>query len=186
MDCSLPRSSVHGILQTRILEWAAIPFSRGSSQPRDWTWVFCIAGRFFTIWTTREVQINWKWLNDWNTYSHANVHASEPQPRSGKNPSVYQEMNDKTWWMYAMEQSSAIKRNGVLTQTAGWSLKLSCWDKSDTEHGHCVTHTHECSDGHVHGDGGRAEVSGCWGRGESGAMPPGHRAFVWGFRKLQK
>ena len=39
---------VHGILQARILEWAAFPFSRGSSQPRDQTQVSCIAGRFFT------------------------------------------------------------------------------------------------------------------------------------------
>ena len=49
MDCSPPGSSVHGILQERILEWVAIPFSRGSSWPRDQTWVSCIAGRFFTI-----------------------------------------------------------------------------------------------------------------------------------------
>ena len=49
MDCSLPGSSVHGILQARILEWVAIPFSRGSSQPKDQAWVSCIAGRFFTI-----------------------------------------------------------------------------------------------------------------------------------------
>ena len=48
MDCSLPGSSVHGILQARILEWVAIPFSRGSSQPRDRTQVSCIAGEFFT------------------------------------------------------------------------------------------------------------------------------------------
>ena len=48
MDCNLPGSSVHGILQARILEWVAIPFSRGSSQPRDRTHVSCIAGRFFT------------------------------------------------------------------------------------------------------------------------------------------
>ena len=41
-------SSVHGIPQARILEWVAIPFSRGSSEPRDGTWVFCIAGRIFT------------------------------------------------------------------------------------------------------------------------------------------
>ena len=54
MDYSLPGSSVHGILQAWILEWVAIPFSRGSSQPRNWTWVFCTAGRFFTIWATRE------------------------------------------------------------------------------------------------------------------------------------
>ena len=54
MDCSPPGSSVHGILQERILEWVAIPFSRGSSQARDWTHISCIAGRFFTIWATRE------------------------------------------------------------------------------------------------------------------------------------
>ena len=53
-DCSLPSSSVHGILQARILEWVAIPFSRGSSQPRDQSWVSRIVGRFFTIWATRE------------------------------------------------------------------------------------------------------------------------------------
>ena len=39
MDCSLPGFSVHGIVQATILEWVAIPFSRGSSQPRDGTWV---------------------------------------------------------------------------------------------------------------------------------------------------
>ena len=53
MDCSLPCSSVHGILQARILEWAAISFSRGSSQPRDWTRVSHIAGRHFTLWAWR-------------------------------------------------------------------------------------------------------------------------------------
>ena len=56
MDCSLPGSSVRGISQARILEWVAISFSRGSSQPRDWTWVFFTAGRFFTFWATREAQ----------------------------------------------------------------------------------------------------------------------------------
>ena len=51
MDCSLAGSSVHGILQARILEWIAISSSRGSSPPRDQTpvsCVFCIAGRFLT------------------------------------------------------------------------------------------------------------------------------------------
>ena len=43
-----------GIFQGIILEWIAMLFSRESSQPRDWTWVFCIAGRFFTIWATWE------------------------------------------------------------------------------------------------------------------------------------
>ena len=49
VDCSPPVSSVHGILQAGILEWVAIPFSRGSSQPRDRTQVSHIADRFFTI-----------------------------------------------------------------------------------------------------------------------------------------
>ena len=49
IDCSPPGSSVHGIHQARILELAAIPFSRRSSQPRDWTQVSCIEGRFFTL-----------------------------------------------------------------------------------------------------------------------------------------
>ena len=50
VDCSPSGFSVHGILQTRILEWVAMPSFKGSSQPRDWTWVpcvSCIAGRFF-------------------------------------------------------------------------------------------------------------------------------------------
>ena len=45
--------TVHGILQARILEWVAFPFSRGSSQPRNWTRVSCIAGRFFTSWANK-------------------------------------------------------------------------------------------------------------------------------------
>ena len=49
MDCSPSGSSVHGILQAIILEWLAIPFSRGSSQPRDQAPVSHIAGRFFAI-----------------------------------------------------------------------------------------------------------------------------------------
>ena len=56
MDCSLPGSSVHGILQARILEPVDISFSRGSSQSRDQTQVSCIAGRCFNLWATRESQ----------------------------------------------------------------------------------------------------------------------------------
>ena len=58
IDYSLPISSVHGILQARILKWAAIPFSRGSSWPRDWSWVYCIARRFFIVWVTRKWKKN--------------------------------------------------------------------------------------------------------------------------------
>ena len=55
MDSSLPRSSIHGIFQARVLEWIAISFSRGLFQPRDRSQVSCIVGRCFTIWATREV-----------------------------------------------------------------------------------------------------------------------------------
>ena len=54
MDCI-----VHGILQARMLEWVAVPFSRGSSWPRDWTEVSRIASRFFTSWATREAPKYW-------------------------------------------------------------------------------------------------------------------------------
>ena len=54
MASSLPGSSIHGILDARILEWVAISFSRRSFRPRDRTQVSCIAGRCFTLWATRE------------------------------------------------------------------------------------------------------------------------------------
>ena len=49
MDCSFPGSSVHGVLQARILEWVAMPFSRGSSNSGIKPWSACTAGRFFTV-----------------------------------------------------------------------------------------------------------------------------------------
>ena len=63
MNCSPQGFSVHGILQSRILEWVAIPFSRAFSQPRDQTWVFCIApseppGKYVYIWHLFKT-INW-------------------------------------------------------------------------------------------------------------------------------
>ena len=61
-DCSPLGSTVHGILQARILEWVAIPFSRGSSQSRDQTWVSCIADRFFSISATKEA-LQWEEKN---------------------------------------------------------------------------------------------------------------------------
>ena len=64
---SVPGSSVHAILQARILEWVAMPFSMGSSQLRDWTCVSCIADRFFTHWTTWEVSTH--------THTHTHTHA---------------------------------------------------------------------------------------------------------------
>ena len=54
--------TINGILQARILEWVAFPFSRGSSQPKDRTQVPCIAGRFFTVWATREAIYKWYYV----------------------------------------------------------------------------------------------------------------------------
>ena len=75
MDCSPPGSSVHRILQARVLEWVAISFSRGSSQPRARTQVSCITGRCFNLCATREppgllrqsfciffISFSWRWF----------------------------------------------------------------------------------------------------------------------------
>ena len=60
MDYSLPGFSIHGIFQARVLEWVAISFFRGSSRPRDQTWVSLIVGRCYTVWATREVHVKVK------------------------------------------------------------------------------------------------------------------------------
>ena len=65
--------TVRGILQARILEWVAFPFSRRSSQPRDQTQVSCIAGGFFTSWATREAQIPWR--REWLMVTHSSIPA---------------------------------------------------------------------------------------------------------------
>ena len=70
VDCSPPGSPVHGILQARTLGWIAMPSSRGSSQPRDWTQVSCIARGFFTIWVTREAHNCWNWTEPVSSNSH--------------------------------------------------------------------------------------------------------------------
>ena len=72
MDCSPPGSSVHGIFQARILEWVAISYSRGSSQPRYWTcisWVFCIGGQFLYNWATWE-GTKWTGMGKFNSDDH--------------------------------------------------------------------------------------------------------------------
>ena len=66
MDCSPPGSSAHGILQTGILEWVAFPFSKGSSRPRVWTSLSCIADRFFTVWATRD-EYRLKMAHSWHS-----------------------------------------------------------------------------------------------------------------------
>ena len=58
LDCSLPGSSLHGIFQARILEWVAIFYSRGSSQPRDWTCVFCLGRQILYHWVNKIILSN--------------------------------------------------------------------------------------------------------------------------------
>ena len=77
MDYSPPGSSVHGTLQSRVLEWVAILFSRGSSWPRDWTLVSCVAGRFFTVWATREAYTSNNVSLTRNIWRHLNSPTSQ-------------------------------------------------------------------------------------------------------------
>ena len=79
IDCILPGSSVHGILQARILEWVAMPSSKGSSQPRDWTrvsYVSCIAGGFFTTSATQEALSS--------QGGHLSGHRAAPHPEASE------------------------------------------------------------------------------------------------------
>ena len=84
MDCNPPGSSVHGILRARILQWVAMPSSRGSSQPRNRTQVSRIAGGFFTIWATREAQY-------WDT--DARLQARADRSDDTRSPQFWME-----WW----------------------------------------------------------------------------------------
>ena len=101
MDCS-PQGSVHGILQARILEWVAMLFSRGSSRPRDWTQVFCIAGRFFTVWAIGGVLwwgLNW-WKALWIHYPFAlRPSFTQVSSRNMNSIPVLWEINFFVWWM---------------------------------------------------------------------------------------
>ena len=88
MVCSPPGSSVHGILQVRILEWVAISFSRGPSQPRDQTQVSWIADGFFIDWATKEVCIGRQILNPRTTRKGPRITTLDyavvfPFPKSG-------------------------------------------------------------------------------------------------------
>ena len=111
VDCSSPGSSIHGILQVRILEWVAISFSRGSSQPRDWTWVPRIAGRHFNLWATREAKgSTWmqsqKWQNDLCTFPRKTI-------QYHRNPSLCP--NQWCWrswsWMVLLRHTRPFRTN---------------------------------------------------------------------------
>ena len=105
MDYSSPGSSAHGILQARTLEWVAIPFSRGSSWSRDWTWVSCTAGRFFIIWAISSVQFSCSVVSD-SLRPHESQHARSPCP--SPTPGVHPDSRPSSQWCHPAISSSVI------------------------------------------------------------------------------
>ena len=97
MDCNLPGSCVHGLLQIRILEWVAIPFFRGSSRPGDWTQVSRIAARRFTVWATRESQARepCNCLNGWSYGERLAKEGSDRQLQEARKRLIGPEL---LWW----------------------------------------------------------------------------------------
>ena len=98
MDCRLPSSTVHGILQARILEWVPIPFSRGFSQPRDQTQVSRITGKFFTVWATREAPKSRPNLKQYSVYIETELF----------------EIKDKKFWNYEHDITWLIQQQNFL------------------------------------------------------------------------
>ena len=112
MNSNPPGSFVHGISQARILEWVSFSYSRGSSQLRDQTLVSCIAGRFFTIWATREALLRVLV----SLFSHSVVsnslrhyelqHARPPCP--SPTPGVYSNSCPLSQWCHPAISSSVV------------------------------------------------------------------------------
>ena len=152
MECSLPVSSVHGIFQTRILEWVAISFSRGSSQPRHWTLVSCIASRLFTIWATREApkeggapknQCLWTVVLEKTTDSPLDNRRSNQSILRGINPEYLlerlmlklklQHFGHVLWTADSLEKSVMLgkiegrKRRGHQRMRGGWMASPMRW-----------------------------------------------------------
>ena len=94
-----------GILKARILEWVAIPFSRGSSWPKNRTWVSRIAGRFFTIWATSSVQFSRSVISN-SLWPHKLQHTRPPCP--SPTPRVYPNSCPLSRWCHPAISSSVI------------------------------------------------------------------------------
>ena len=112
MGCSPPGSSVHGILQAWILEWVAVPLSRGSSPPRDRTRVSCIAGRFFTMWATNEAQANTGDIRDAGSI-----------PGSGRplKEGIATHSSILAWRIPWTEETGRLQSTGLQSVTQDWS-----------------------------------------------------------------
>ena len=134
MDCSLPGSSVHRILQARILAWVPISFSRGSSWTRDWTWVSHISGGFFTVWATRKVHNKCDALE--LSRNHSALYTQCVEKLSSTKPVLgAKKIGDrcsKGWcdWIlfgkFSLQLLSGIPLRAPRHERLGWSRALCC------------------------------------------------------------
>ena len=122
----LPGSTVHGILQARILEWVAISFSRGSSQPRDRTWVSCIAGRCFILWANIRAQILEPMVCN-RKYPHSlqleKAHAQQGRPCTAKSKQTGREILFKNKVLSSSQKAPMI--TGSIVASAGLTLQCN-------------------------------------------------------------
>ena len=142
VDCSLPGSSVHGILQARILEWVAISFSRGSSRPRGQTQVFSIAGRHFNLWATREAPgIHWdKTIIQQNTCTPMFTAVLFTIAKTWKQPKhpTTEEWIKKMWSVSSVAQSCLTLCNPMNRNTPGLPVHHQL-PRSTQTHAHQVS-----------------------------------------------
>ena len=146
MDCSLPGSSVHGILQARTLEWVAIPF-RGSSQPRDWTQVSPIAGGFFTLWATREAQMrSYGWALIWynscpykkkeywgtSTEEQPGEDTARAQPSASPGETLRRTLPHQHLDLRFLASRTVRKYISVVWCTQSWCFVMAAWEDSYT------------------------------------------------------
>ena len=136
MDCSPPGSSIRGIFQARVLEWVA-----GSSWPRDWTRVSCIAGRFSTIWATREVReyfvlrpvssqegLGWEWakikgFGGRREFNQSLVNKCQPKKTS----------QPKQWELCFVQTLLRTRAHDGTSQVAKWpAFSLPIQEKKET------------------------------------------------------
>ena len=114
MDCSPPGFSVYGISQARILEWVAISYSRGSSQPRDWNWSPALAGWFFTAEPQGKTLTEWTPVCKRERTAHTGLSKSDWPDSVG-------------WWKWGMaargDPHQLKKRLGALGRGWGYFSK---------------------------------------------------------------
>ena len=108
----------HGIIQAKILEWVAFPFSRGSSQPRDLTQISHIAGGLFTSWATRKAQEYW---SEWPITSPGDI--PDPGIKQGSPGFQADSLPTELWRKPLILQ--AIGKTEILMGDMAWNYQLS-------------------------------------------------------------